>query len=161
MKIKKINFQTLDFEKLVFCAALLLEVFTPWDMNTDASGRPLLHMPRLPLTAETQIAGQLVWKPCFSKIINKWIVMMVTHLPPSFDNVVVYQRYIHVLRLEKWKNERICPFWLTFLIDSKYLYTEKKICSGIIAQMWSSICMTIPTIIWHIISYGVLKMCAF
>ena len=61
----------------------------------------------------------------------------------------------------KWKNERIGPFWGRFLIDSKYLYKEKEICFGIIGQMWSRICMTIPTIIWHIISYGVLKMCAF
>ena len=57
--------------------------------------------------------------------------------------------------------KRICPFWGKFLIDSKYLYKEKEICFGIIGQMWSRICMTIPTIIWHIFSYGVLKMCAF
>ena len=64
-------------------------------------------------------------------------------------------------KARKVKNERICPFWRKFLIDSKYLYKEKEICFGIIVQMWSRKCITIPTIIWHIISYGVLKMCAF
>ena len=80
--------------------------------------------------------------------------------------ICVYCRALLELLMVPWlytieKNERICPFWGRFLIDSKYLYKEKEICFGIIGQLGSRICMTIPTIIWHIISYSVLKMCAF
>ena len=80
--------------------------------------------------------------------------------------ICLYCRTLLELLLVPWlytieKNERICPFWGRFLIDSKYLYKEKEMCFGIIVQMWSRIRMAIPTIIWHIISYGVLKMSAF
>ena len=36
-------------------------------VNTDA----ILHIPRLPFTAETQVPDQPVWKPCFSTIIDR------------------------------------------------------------------------------------------
>ena len=80
--------------------------------------------------------------------------------------ICVYCRALLELLMVPWlytieKNERICPFWGRFLIDSKYFYKEKEMCFGIIVQMWSRISLTSPTIIWHIISYGVLKKCAF